>query len=65
MKVLIITGSPRTEGSCEEMAEDAAQLIKERGLDVEILSLANRTILPCTACDECVDEPHCPIDDAM
>lgn len=64
VKILGLCGSPKKEKSSSEFllsqALDAAAAIK--GVDTELLRLADYTILPCTGCDNCVRQKPCPED---
>ena len=62
IKILGVSGSPRkgkNTGSLLQTALDAAQ---EAGAETELLSLADRSILPCTGCNTCVREKRCSQD---
>jgi multimeric flavodoxin WrbA len=66
MKVLGISGSPRTGGNTELLIKTALARLESEKIDTEYVSLADRQILPCTACGDCanVDAPQCTIGDA-
>ncbi len=66
MKVLGISGSPRTGGNTELLVQTALQELRAEGLETEYVSLAGRQILPCTACGDCshVERPMCTLGDA-
>lgn len=66
MKVLGISGSPRTGGNTELLVQTALQELRAEGLETEYVSLAGRQILPCTACGDCshVERPLCTLGDA-
>jgi multimeric flavodoxin WrbA len=65
MKVLGISGSPRKGGNTELLIKTALDKLESEGVETEFLSLADRPILPCTACGDCanVDTPQCTIGD--
>lgn len=64
MKIIGIGGSPRKEGSTSLYAlKRAMEEVKEQGLDGEIISLAGKTIVGCTACGACKKTGICAIDD--
>ena len=67
MKVLAINGSPRKNGNTQVMIDVASKELRKAGIEVEAISLANRDIRPCIACDRCSKKPwDCPIkDDAV
>jgi len=66
MKVLGISGSPRTGGNTELLVQTALQELRAEGIETEYVSLAGRQILPCTACGDCshVERPMCTLGDA-
>jgi multimeric flavodoxin WrbA len=66
MKVLGISGSPRTGGNTELLVQTALQKLQLEGIETEFVSLAGRQILPCTACGDCshVERPMCTLGDA-
>lgn len=63
MKVIGISGSPRTDGNTVMAIRLALEEIERAGIETESLSLAGRTIGPCTACMGCRGEPACTIED--
>jgi len=66
MKVLGISGSPRTGGNTELLVQTALQELRAEGIETEYVSLAGHQILPCTACGDCshVERPMCTLGDA-
>lgn len=66
MKILGISGSPRQGGNTELLVRTALDELASSGFETELVSLADREILPCTACGECshVDPPQCTLGDA-
>ena len=57
-KVLLISGSPKPEGN-------TAQLMREQGVETEIVSLAGRKIDSCTACGKCTELGYCSLEDDL
>ncbi len=53
MRVLGISGSPRREGNTDILIHTALKVLEEEGLETEFLSLADRPIKPCVACQGC------------
>lgn len=64
-KVLLLCGSPRPEGNTAQVVEECAKVIRERGLDAEVYSLAGKSVGSCTACYRCKDEGVCVLDDCL
>jgi len=63
MKVLGVAGSPRKGGNTEIAVQTALDVIAGQGIETELLSLAGRPILPCTACGGCSKQPKCVLED--
>jgi multimeric flavodoxin WrbA len=61
MKILGISGSPRREGNTDILVNTALRILAEEGFEVEFLSLADRPIKPCIACQGCFssEETRC------
>ena len=53
MRVLGISGSPRREGNTDILVKTALEVLAGEGLQTEFLSLADRPIKPCMACQGC------------
>jgi len=54
-KILILNGSPRSNGNSATLAENLAEGARQVGASVESLYLHGMDIRPCEACDECRD----------
>ena len=65
MKVVGVVCSPRLGGNTETLVEEALAGAREAGSDVELLTLAGKTIAPCDACKACVETGKCHIKDDM
>jgi multimeric flavodoxin WrbA len=64
IRVVAINGSPRKKGNTQLMLDAAVKTMKPEGIDVELISLAEQDIRPCTGCEKCSkDAWACPIDD--
>ena len=63
--VLILKGSPRERGNSATLAEKAAEGARAAGAQVESLYLHGLDIRPCDACDLCLDQGTCVIEDDM
>ncbi len=65
MKVLGISGSPRAGGNTELLVQLALDTLAQEGLETEFLSLADRPIKPCQACERCrgTNPPRCMQED--
>jgi multimeric flavodoxin WrbA len=67
MKVLCIVGSPRKDGNTNALVGHAAGVLKEKGIDVEVLHVSDYRIAPCTGCRGCFKGPDkkCVIQDDL
>jgi len=63
MKILGIVGSPRAGGNTEALTRIALQEIQTQGLEVELISLAEKKIAPCDGCGSCRGTGECHIKD--
>ncbi len=63
--VLILKGSPRERGNSATLAEKAAEGARAAGAQVESIYLHGLDIRPCDACDLCLEEGGCVIEDDM
>ena len=63
MKVLIISGSPRSEGICHSLVEAALDSSKETGAEAEVIKLSSHKLEQCKMCGEgwgtCRSEHRC------
>jgi multimeric flavodoxin WrbA len=53
MRVLGISGSPRSGGNTDILIHKALATLQEEGIETEFLSLADRPIKPCVGCRGC------------
>ena len=62
-KIIILNASPRKSGNTADMVKIVSDEIEAQGLEVEVISLAGRSIQACIACPECNSTGKCIIDD--
>ncbi len=65
MKALFLLGSPRKNGNSEYLAKIVADNIRQTGGKTECIRLNNLSIKPCQACNGCIKDGNCIIDDDM
>lgn len=58
-KILVLTGSPRTDGNSDLMAKAFVKGAKMAGHEVQIFSAGRSEIKGCTACNACVAKKAC------
>lgn len=65
MKILIINGSPRLNGTISSMLDEMASEARRRGADVEVVRTVDLSVAPCTGCMKCRSSRDCclPSDD--
>ena len=64
-KTLLISGSPKPDGNTAQLMEECAKVIKEQGVEAEVISFAGMSIQSCTACGKCSETGKCDIDDGL
>jgi multimeric flavodoxin WrbA len=64
-KVLLISGSPNKNGNTMQVMERCAAVIRDEGLETQILSLAGVKIEACIACRKCAGNGVCVLDDSL
>jgi multimeric flavodoxin WrbA len=65
MKVLGICGSHRKESTTLFFLKKALEACEKEGLDTEVITLYDKDIKPCTACDYCKKHFECSQHDDM
>lgn len=65
MKVLMINGSPRKEGNTQLALEEMALVLRNEGIEVEILQVGNQAVRGCIACNACRKTGRCVFDDLV
>ena len=63
MKLLGISSSPRPKSNSAALLDSALEGARSAGADVEKLDLRSLTIAPCRACDACIRNVRCIIQD--
>lgn len=58
MKVLLINGSPRPKGNTWHLLQETIRVLNSQGIDTEYLSLHDRDVRPCLACETCAKEKN-------
>lgn len=64
-KTLLISGSPKLDGNTAQLIRECAKVIKEHGVEAEVVSLAELKIESCTACGKCSKTGECNIQDGL
>ena len=65
MKIIGISGSPRTNGNSEKLIDMTLDIAENRDFDADRILLSKYSVAPCTACGRCSDAKECAIKDDM
>jgi len=64
-KVLLISGSPKPDGNTAQLMTECARVIREQGVESEVISFSEMKIESCTACGKCGESGECSIQDGL
>lgn len=65
MKVLLINGSPRSNGNTFIALSEVAETLESNGIETEIVSVGTRAVQGCIACRQCVEKCRCVFNDDL
>lgn len=65
MKVLLVNGSPRKNGSTNAALEEVASTLERNGIQTEIFWIGSKPLAGCIACKSCVKTGKCVFNDAV
>ena len=65
MNVLMLNGSPRTNGNIALAFQEMEQVFRENGIGVENIQLGKQVIRGCIACETCRKTKKCVFDDIV
>lgn len=65
MKVLLINGSPNARGCTYTALSEVEQVLKQQGIDTEIIQVGNKDIRGCIGCRSCKKTGKCVFDDIV
>lgn len=65
MKVLLINGSPHTEGNTMVALTEMEKIFAAEGIETEIVNVGNQLVRGCTACGACAELGKCVFDDIV
>ena len=65
MKVLIINGSPHTNGNTAFALAQMAEVFTDNGMEVETIQIGSQLIRGCVGCGSCYKTHKCIFDDAV
>ena len=59
MKVLLINGSPRKDGNCARLLDEATKVFREEGVEVVRYDIGTKDVRGCIACGGCSAKGEC------
>ena len=65
MKVLLLNGSPNTNGNTARALEEMVKILHEEGVETEVIHVGNKEIRGCCACQSCYKTAQCVFDDLV
>lgn len=65
MKVLMINGSPHSQGNTYIALHEMEKIFTEMEVETEIIQVGNKDIRGCIACSSCMEKGKCAFDDIV
>ena len=65
MKVLLINGSPNSDGCTARALKEVAVTLNSEGIETETIHVGNKNIRGCIACGKCYESGKCVFDDLV
>lgn len=65
MKVLILNGSPHSNGNTALALQEMVKIFKEQNVDAELINVGNQAVRGCIACGSCGQTGKCVFDDCV
>ncbi|MBR2734114.1 MAG: flavodoxin family protein, partial [Selenomonadaceae bacterium] len=65
MKVLLINGSPRTNGNTAVALNEMIKTFAADGVETELIHVGNKVVRGCVACQKCFTIGHCVFNDIV
>lgn len=65
MKVLILNGSPRSNGNTSIAINELVKTFKEDNVEVEVVNVGNEPVRGCVACGYCFEKGKCVFNDVV
>ncbi|CAI83259.1 flavodoxin family protein [Dehalococcoides mccartyi] len=65
MKVLVIMGSPRSQGNTAFLLDEILSELEKEGIETRKIDIAQASIKPCLGHDNCAQYKKCPQNDDM
>ena len=65
MKVLLINGSPKSDGNTSIAIDEMVKTFHEEGVETEVIQVGNKVIRGCIGCGKCYEKGSCVFDDIV
>ena len=65
MKVMMVNGSPRTQGNTAAALEEMRKIFDAAGVETELVNIGLKPIRGCIACQKCSQTGRCVFDDIV
>lgn len=65
MKVLILNGSPRSNGNTARALEEVEKTLNEQGVETEVMHVGHKPVHGCISCNKCWKEKECQFGDIV
>lgn len=65
MKTLLINGSPKRNGNTFIALSEVAKALEANGIETEIVSIGNKAVQGCIACNQCATRGQCVFNDEL
>ena len=65
MKVLLINGSPKSDGNTSIAIDEMVKTFHEEGVEPEVIQVGNKVIRGCIGCGKCFEKGSCVFDDIV
>ena len=65
MKVVIINGSPRSQGNTAIAVNEMVKVFKSENVETEVFQIGNQNIRGCVACNSCFSTGRCVFNDVV
>ena len=65
MKVLMLNGSPKSNGNTAAALKEMETVFLQEGIEVETVQVGNQAVRGCIACSNCFREGKCVFDDVV
>ena len=65
MKVLLINGSPRSNGNTAVALDEMCKIFAQNGVETEVVQVGNKPVRGCIACGKCAEKGKCVFEDLV